>query len=152
MTNWWLAMLITYLDLMPVIQLLLHLAPALGKLKFTGFYPRFGGVTAVTGDTVCSQHDKAADLLRSGSDAMMKMNASKVSNWFPLRRRLFGPSAEEGVRVQHVEMTRRETSSAREYVTCYQPPFLPVFTKSGHIIAPENNNTLGFLNRRERPK
>lgn len=75
-----------------------------------------------------------------------------------------GPSAEEGVWVRHVKMTRRETSSAREFVClffcvlfcfwgislfhmiAYQPPFLTVFTKSGYIIAPENR-TLDFLNR-----
>lgn len=37
----------------------------------------------------------------------------------------------------------------RTVLTCYQPPFLPVFTKYGPIVAPENH-TLDFLNRQKK--
>lgn len=85
------------------------------RVFFFFFFGLVGGggvVTTFTSNAVVFQQEEAADLTRrSGNDAIMEMNASKVSNWFPLRRRLFGPSAEEGVRVRHVKMTRRETSS-----------------------------------------
>lgn len=165
MTNWWLAMLITYLDLMHAADAplwLRHSPAALGEIKvhwsfsvfFFFFFGLVGGggvVTTFTSNAVVFQQEEAADLTRrSGNDAIMEMNASKVSNWFPLRRRLFGPSAEEGVRVRHVKMTRRETSSVGGGEGGgHQPPFLPVFTKSGHITEPEKH-TLDFLSRQEK--
>lgn len=124
---------------------------ALQQIKSSSAFLRGFGVSSFTSNTVFFQHEAAAaaDSTRSGNGAIIEMNASKVRNWFPSRR-LFGPSAEEGVR--HVKMTRRETSSAREGVTGDQPPFLPVFTKSVHIAAPPEKHTLGFLNRQKRPK
>lgn len=62
------------------------------------------------------QREAAAQLIGSGNGVIAETGAAKVSHWFPLRRRVFVPSAEEGLRVRHVKMTRRETSSARECV------------------------------------
>lgn len=56
------------------------------------------------------QRQPDTELLRS-ENAITGVNGSRVSNRFPLRPWLFGPSAVEGVR--HVNMTRRETSSGR---------------------------------------
>ncbi|KAK2902078.1 hypothetical protein Q8A73_011824 [Channa argus] len=103
-------MLITYLN--RLLLWLLH-TPALKKSKFTGFSLTFA-VASFNSNAVLLQREATVGLMRSGEDAITGMNATKISREFPLRRRLFGPSAEEGVRVQHVKMTRRETSSARE--------------------------------------
>lgn len=131
-----------------------------GKSKFIRLSPRFFGVTHYFSPVkrgCSSQHEAAADLTRSRNDAIIEMNASEVSSWFPLRRRLSCSALQrkKGVRVRHVKMIRRETSSssssAQECVTLYQPQFLHLFTKFGHIIAPENR-TLDFLNRQEKAK
>lgn len=116
MTNWWLECSThTWTWCTSVLHLWLRHNPALSISKFTGLSPRFG-VTTFTSNTVFFQHETAADL-RSGNDAIIEINALKVSKWCPLRCRLFGPSAEEGVRVRHVKMRRRQTSSARERFT-----------------------------------
>lgn len=79
-------MLITYLELMHAgdAPLASPHTPALSKSKFIGLFlpallPR--RVSSSTGDTGFSlQHEAAADLTRSGNDAMFEVNASKVSH------------------------------------------------------------------------
>lgn len=138
---------ITYLDLMHTSDAPLASSPPhSAQNQSSPALLRVFRVTAVTSNTVSFQQETTAD------DSVRSGNASKVSNWFPLRLRWCVPSAEEEeeglLRVRHVKMTRRETSSAPGCV-CYMI-FLPVFTTSGHIVAPENHNTLGFLNRQAR--
>ncbi|KAM3610271.1 uncharacterized protein V6R79_001649 [Siganus canaliculatus] len=87
-----------------------HFQP-LSESKFTGLCKRFSGVTAFASDALFLQHQAAADLMSYENDAMVELNAAKVSNWFPLRRSLFGPSAEEGVRVRYEEVTRKNIIS-----------------------------------------
>lgn len=89
-------MLITYLDLMHAADAplwLRHSPAALGEIKvhwsfsvffFFFFFGLVGGggvVTTFTSNAVVFQQEEAADLTRrSGNDAIMEMNASKVSN------------------------------------------------------------------------
>lgn len=100
MANWWLAMLITYLD--PLHPGLLHTPP----LR-----------TATRSFRLSLQREVVGELVGSGNDVIAETSAPKVSHWFPSRRRVFGPPAEEGVRVWHQKTTRKETSSAPECVS-----------------------------------
>ena len=117
---------------------------------------RRGGVTTFSSNAVVFQQEAAADLTRrSGNDAIMEMNASKSQQlisftspfvWPFGRGRGAGTACKDDAERNIISRGGEEGGGGG-----YQPPFLSVFTKSGHIAEPEKH-TLDFLNRQKKAK